>query len=1000
MANWTILKAAIASVIKTNGNQEITGAVLQNTLNNIVNAVGENATFAGIATPATSPGTPDGPVFYLALEKGVYSNFAGAELNGKEFTVFYNNSNGTWLHSSLGETGSGNVVGMNPYFPFAESATFYENTNTKTGLSKEEAQNFIFGIYIDEGKRTDQMYLGRLETNRNNISARFAINGTEVLIMNNVSNSIDELVIRELIPTNSSGYHGWIALIPANRINGTFITSSTGGTFEKFALSEHIFNTCPLFSSYFNGENIAKNANNIEDLRISLYDTTKTNTNNLLDYWYEREHLCKLIRDHATNNLEDSKVFVESCIVPESMPSRFYGQKCFILKNTEYVNHEKQVLCTIASFYLRKLSNISVDTWLFIGNETNRTHNIIFEIALHASYPYNSIIDKWNYSFMSTTDYSSAKESPITVYAKSTSHGNMSIVIDDFMEADNGVYFHISCTNSIDDEYSHISIIFKHGYVIANDASGVGRTKMVINPIISTTDHDYIAEEYTTDNYLYTPLAINKGISNIGSQGHIDRNGVFRYALLNKPIQVTSDIRAEIVENDNQGCVDIKFSSDENLAVSQSNVQNQYAISFSYWMNKDILKIGDLYFQYKIDFNDVYELYDLYANPSTNNVAIYEPIITAQGLVINNSNNNYSGKVSRIVDVTKDGIITVRNYKAVSADNNSLNLGFSLRYSAKYEAVVKSILYKDLVIAPYPPMINGPRTVPENKITRGKTFMLFGDSEFNFGSQFKISVERLGMKAIIAAYGGHSMGYNTSYNSSSGVGDGNSWLYAWEYREAILNAKADFYIFCVSTNDSNAGIKLEENKKGLYDYQSINDDDITYVLDNYPSYGDTEEEIANKKAVFALMDNTALLQKFNMTSVYCAYIEQILEVNPKAKIILANSPITCTGLLTGKTDNEGKGVWIEGENAKTARQKKAPIFDRLSELMHKIADKYNLPVIDFYHNVGLTFENYIHYCIDGTHWTDIKNTSNLTGINYIGEREGDMICKYLSDMGS
>ena len=83
MANWSTLKAAIANVIKTNGNQEITGAVLQNTLNSIVSAVGENATFAGIATPSTNPGAPDGNVFYIASESGTYSNFGGIVNNGE-----------------------------------------------------------------------------------------------------------------------------------------------------------------------------------------------------------------------------------------------------------------------------------------------------------------------------------------------------------------------------------------------------------------------------------------------------------------------------------------------------------------------------------------------------------------------------------------------------------------------------------------------------------------------------------------------------------------------------------------------------------------------------------------------------------------------------------------------------------------------------------------------------------------------------------------------------
>ena len=68
MAKWSDLKAAVAKVIKTNGNQEITGAVLQNVLNNIISNLGANATFAGIATPATNPGVPDGNVFYIAVE--------------------------------------------------------------------------------------------------------------------------------------------------------------------------------------------------------------------------------------------------------------------------------------------------------------------------------------------------------------------------------------------------------------------------------------------------------------------------------------------------------------------------------------------------------------------------------------------------------------------------------------------------------------------------------------------------------------------------------------------------------------------------------------------------------------------------------------------------------------------------------------------------------------------------------------------------------------------
>lgn len=95
MANWTNLKAAIANTITANGNQEITGTVLQNTLNAIVNAVGANATFAGVATSSTNPGVPDGSVFYLAFQAGIYSNFNAVEVTSAEIALLLWKNN-TW----------------------------------------------------------------------------------------------------------------------------------------------------------------------------------------------------------------------------------------------------------------------------------------------------------------------------------------------------------------------------------------------------------------------------------------------------------------------------------------------------------------------------------------------------------------------------------------------------------------------------------------------------------------------------------------------------------------------------------------------------------------------------------------------------------------------------------------------------------------------------------------------------------------------------------------
>lgn len=96
MGNYEELKAAVASVIKTNGNQEITGQVLQNTLTTLISQVGANATFAGIATPETAPGTPDQNVFYIAGESGIYVNFNNIVIPKGKVAVLLNN-NGNWV---------------------------------------------------------------------------------------------------------------------------------------------------------------------------------------------------------------------------------------------------------------------------------------------------------------------------------------------------------------------------------------------------------------------------------------------------------------------------------------------------------------------------------------------------------------------------------------------------------------------------------------------------------------------------------------------------------------------------------------------------------------------------------------------------------------------------------------------------------------------------------------------------------------------------------------
>ena len=84
MANYQSLKAAIQDVIKTNGNNEITGTLLQQSLLSMINSLGVGFQFMGVATPETNPGTPDQNVVYFAATAGTYSNFGGIVLYENE----------------------------------------------------------------------------------------------------------------------------------------------------------------------------------------------------------------------------------------------------------------------------------------------------------------------------------------------------------------------------------------------------------------------------------------------------------------------------------------------------------------------------------------------------------------------------------------------------------------------------------------------------------------------------------------------------------------------------------------------------------------------------------------------------------------------------------------------------------------------------------------------------------------------------------------------------
>ena len=93
MSEYSALKATINANIKTNNNHEITGAITNSVINAVIDSLGAGYQYMGLAVPATSLGTPDQKVFWMANQVGEYANGLSV-VDGDGLVVFYYDS--TW----------------------------------------------------------------------------------------------------------------------------------------------------------------------------------------------------------------------------------------------------------------------------------------------------------------------------------------------------------------------------------------------------------------------------------------------------------------------------------------------------------------------------------------------------------------------------------------------------------------------------------------------------------------------------------------------------------------------------------------------------------------------------------------------------------------------------------------------------------------------------------------------------------------------------------------
>lgn len=89
----------IESIVKANGNEEITGTNMQAVLEQIVAVVGAPQ-FRGVASPATDPGIPVGPASYISATAGEYVNFASIEVVQGELAIL-RWTGATWVKETI-----------------------------------------------------------------------------------------------------------------------------------------------------------------------------------------------------------------------------------------------------------------------------------------------------------------------------------------------------------------------------------------------------------------------------------------------------------------------------------------------------------------------------------------------------------------------------------------------------------------------------------------------------------------------------------------------------------------------------------------------------------------------------------------------------------------------------------------------------------------------------------------------------------------------------------
>lgn len=201
--DYQLLKSAIAEVIKANGNNEITGALLQSVLLTMVDTLGEGYRFAGVASQAVVPQNSDALLFYVAEGEGVYPNFNGLTVDKGELAIFFKPTGyGAWVKQAakIGDVGGYKLYsttvytyGNLPEIP-TDGGMYYLYADRVGGGIK---YRYIYTSSPDESSGAWTMFATvfriRLATGESSAAGNVPIVNSETRVSNQITAAITEL---------------------------------------------------------------------------------------------------------------------------------------------------------------------------------------------------------------------------------------------------------------------------------------------------------------------------------------------------------------------------------------------------------------------------------------------------------------------------------------------------------------------------------------------------------------------------------------------------------------------------------------------------------------------------------------------------------------------------------------------------------------------------------------------------------------------------------------